>query len=254
MSAATLLELEDVVAGFGATTVLHGVSVGIAEGEIAGMFGLNGAGKSVTMKVVAGLVPLRGGHVRFDGSDIGHLSAERRVERGIGHVSQGRHVFRGMTVEENLRVGATCLRRHSPGRYRELLDEMLERFPVLARRRRTAAGSLSGGEQASLAVARALMSEPRLLLVDEPSAGLAPLVVDELFGILRDVRQRGVTILAVEQNVTFGLKLVDRAHIMQQGRIVYAGDVDALDRERVAGLLGIGRLLTPAPRRRKART
>jgi branched-chain amino acid transport system ATP-binding protein len=238
-----LLEVRDAVAGFGASTVLHGVSIEVKEGEIAGIFGLNGAGKSVTMKTVAGLVPLRSGSISFQGQDITRRSPEDRVALGLANLPQGRQVFPEMTVEENLRLGALVLRRRDRGRYRAVLDRVLERFPILAERRGQRAGLLSGGEQASLAVGRALMSEPRLMLVDEPSAGLAPLVVEQLFETLRAVRETGVTILLVEQNVTFGLKLVDTAHVLQTGRIVYQGEVASLDRDRVAEYLGIGRLL-----------
>ena len=238
-----LLEVNDLKAGFGVNTVLHGVSLAVSAGEMAGVFGLNGAGKSVTMKVIAGMVPARAGSVFLQGEDITRLSPEARVAAGIANVPQGRQVFADMSVEQNLRLGAYVLRRRDKKRYRARLDEMFERFPILAERRRQLAGTMSGGEQASLAVARALMSEPKLVLVDEPSAGLAPLIVEKLFETLKEVNRSGVTMLLVEQNVTFGLKLVDTAHVMQSGRIVYQGNVASLDRERVADYLGIGRLL-----------
>jgi len=241
--AAALLQLRDIRTGFGSNTVLHGISLEVAAGETAGVFGLNGAGKSVCMKVVAGLVPAWSGNVIFAGRDITGLSSEERVALGIGNVPQGRQVFPDLTVEENLRLGAYTLRRRRRERYRGRLDGVFGRFPVLAQRRTQVAGTMSGGEQASLAVARALMSEPRLILIDEPSAGLAPMVVEQLFDTLRRVIETGVTVLLVEQNVTFGLKLVDTASIMQSGRIVYQGKVSTLDRQRVAEYLGIGRLL-----------
>jgi branched-chain amino acid transport system ATP-binding protein len=239
----TLLSVEGVTAGFGSNTVLHGVSYTVKRGEIAGIFGLNGAGKSVSMKVVAGVVPPRSGEVKLNGQSITRLSPEKRVQQGIANVPQGRQVFPGLTVEQNLRLGAYTLRRRDRGRYAQLLESMYERFPVLGTRRGQLAGTMSGGEQASLAVARALMSEPSLVLIDEPSAGLAPIIVEALFETLREVNRTGVTLLLVEQNVTFGLKLVDSAHIMQRGRIVYEGAVASLDRDRVAEYLGIGRLL-----------
>jgi branched-chain amino acid transport system ATP-binding protein len=242
-AATPLLEVEDLQAGFGSQPVLHGVSFRVHPGEVAAVLGLNGAGKSVTMKVVGGVLPAWAGHVRFDGADVTRLSAEERVARGLAHVPQGRQVFPDLTVEQNLRLGAYALRRRDSGRYPSVLDGVLGRFPVLADRRRQAAGTLSGGEQAMLAVGRALMSEPKLVLVDEASAGLAPIAVQALFETLRDVNRSGVTILMVEQNVTFTLGIADRAHIMQQGRIVYEGDVASLDAERVATLLGVGRLL-----------
>ncbi len=238
-----LLAVEHVVAGFGATTVLHGLSFAVREGEIAGIFGLNGAGKSVSMKVLGGVVPVRSGRIVFRGHDVTRAPAEERVALGMGHVPQGRQVFPALTVEENLRLGAYTLRRRDRGRYTSVLDGVLDRFPVLAERRSQLAGTLSGGQQASLAVARALVNEPTLVLVDEPSAGLSPVAVAELFRTLKAVARSGVTMVLVEQNVTFGLQLADRAHILQTGRIVYSGDVGALDQDALAGYLGIGRML-----------
>ncbi len=265
MSKPTLLEAIDLRAGFGSNTVLHGVSFKVREGEVAAILGLNGAGKSVTLKVVGGVVPAWKGSITFAGDDITKLGAEKRVERGMAHVPQGRQVFPDLTVEQNLRLGAYTLRRREKARYDAVLEDVLERFPILGGRRRQSAGTLSGGEQAMLAVGRALMSEPRLVLVDEASAGLAPIMVRQLFEMLREVNRSGVTILLVEQNVTFSLEIADRAHIMQRGQIVYEGDVPSLDTEKVANYLGIGRLLgagvsaavagraTPSrrPRRRK---
>jgi len=237
-----LLELADVQAGFGSQQVLHGVSMRVFEGEIAAVLGLNGAGKSVTLKTIGGVVGTWAGHIRFAGRDVTRMSPEERVALGLAHVPQGRQVFPDLTVEQNLRIGAYALRRRDRARYAGVLDGVLQRFPVLASRRVQPAGTLSGGEQAMLAVGRALMSEPKLVLVDEASAGLAPIAVEKLFETLREVNRSGVTILMVEQNVTFTLKVADRAHIMQQGVIVYDGDVSALDQERVASLLGVGRL------------
>lgn len=238
-----LLSVEGIRAGFGSNAVLHGVSFDVREGEVAGILGLNGAGKSVTMKVIGGIVPAWGGRITFAGDDITDLGAEDRVARGMAHVPQGRQVFPDLTVEQNLRLGAYTLRRRSKARYGELVDGLFERFPVLADRRTQAAGTLSGGEQAMLAVSRALASEPKLVLVDEASAGLAPVMVKQLFDMLRRVNADGVTLLVVEQNVTFTLDLADRAHIMQRGQIVYEGDVPSLDQKKVATYLGVGRLL-----------
>ena len=238
-----VLDVDDLHAGFGSQPVLHGVSFRVYEGEVAAVLGLNGAGKSVTLKTVGGLLPAWAGRVRFGGQDVTRLTPERRVELGMAHVPQGRQVFPELSVEQNLRLGAYTLRRRDPRRYAKVLDGVLARFPVLAKRRSQGAGTLSGGEQAMLAVGRALMSEPKLVLVDEASAGLAPIAVQSLFETLREVNRSGVTILMVEQNVTFTLGIADRAHIMQQGVIVYDGEVASLDQERVASLLGIGRLL-----------
>jgi branched-chain amino acid transport system ATP-binding protein len=238
-----LLELDSVHTGFGANTVLHGCSYRVEQGEIAAVLGLNGAGKSVSLKVLAGIQPVWSGVVRFDGQDVTKLPAERRVALGIGHVPQGRQVFPELNVEENLRLGAYVLRRREAARYQGVLDGVYDRFPVLAEKRKQLAGTLSGGQQAMLAVARGLMSEPKLLVVDEASAGLAPVAIQELFGLLQEVHASGVTILMVEQNVTFSLKVAQRAHIMQRGIIVYEGAVASLDMDRVATYLGVGRLL-----------
>jgi branched-chain amino acid transport system ATP-binding protein len=238
-----LLDVTSLVAGFGSHAVLHGIDISVADGEIAGIFGLNGAGKSVTLKVIAGLVPAWDGRIMLGASAITWASAERRVALGIGNVPQGKQVFTELTVEQNLRLGAYQLRKRNRERYQPLLEQVYARFPVLYARRDQAAGTMSGGEQASLSIARALMSEPRLLLIDEPSAGLAPKIVEELFGTLAALNREGLTTLLVEQNVTFGLQLVHTAHLLRQGRVVYRGDVATLDRERVAQELGIGRLL-----------
>ena len=238
-----LVELRDVRTGFGGNTVLHGCSYHVNPGEIAAVLGLNGAGKSVSLKVVAGIQPAWSGSVFFRGKDVTNLSAEARVAMGMGHVPQGRQVFPGMTVEQNLRLGAYALRRREKQRYPEVLEGVLSRLPILRERLDQAAGTLSGGQQAMLALARGLMSEPKLLLVDEASAGLSPTAVQELFETLRALNESGVPMLMVEQNVTFTLKVATRVHIMQRGTIVYEGDVASLDTDQVAEYLGVGRLL-----------
>jgi branched-chain amino acid transport system ATP-binding protein len=242
----SMLELNDVTAGFGAVTVLHGVTMAVQQGEIAGVFGLNGAGKSVTMKTVAGIVPARSGQIVFDGVDITRLDAETRVEMGMGHVPQGRQVFANLTVEENLRLGAYTLRRKQRSHYAAALDSVYDRFPVLRERRAQRAGTMSGGQQASLSVARALINEPRLVLVDEPSAGLSPKLQGDLRDVLQVVKDSGVTMVLVEQNVAFGLSLVDTAHLLQTGTVVHSSPVADLDEETLATHLGIGRVLAGA--------
>lgn len=239
-----LLVLDSVATGFGGNTVLHGVDLAVPRGGVSGILGLNGAGKSVTMKVVAGLQPAWEGRVIFDGVDVTELGPEDRVEAGMAHITQGRQIFSDLTVEQNLRLGAYTLRKRSPERYDGVLGAMYDRFPRLAERRKQSAGTMSGGEQAMLAVARALMSEPKLLLVDEPSAGLAPTIVETLFDLLRQVNDDGVTILLVEQNIAFALDVVNDVHVLQRGRIVYGGPKQDLDRNQLTQLLGIGRLLT----------
>lgn len=242
----SVLSLQGITAGFGAVTVLHGIDLEVAEGSIAGVFGLNGAGKSVTMKTIAGVVPARSGSIVFDGVDVTCLAPEKRVEMGMGHVPQGRQVFPHLTVEENLRLGAYTLRRRARSRYAASLDSVYDRFPVLRERRKQLAGTMSGGQQASLSVARALVNEPRLVLVDEPSAGLSPIMQLELREVLQVVKDSGVTMVLVEQNVAFGLSLVDTANLLQTGTVVHSGPVAELDDDTLATHLGIGRVLAGA--------
>lgn len=259
---ADLLSVRDVRAGFGAQTVLHGVDLDVAPGRVTGIFGLNGAGKSVLLKVIAGVVPTRTGVITLDGKEIQRLGAERRVALGMAHVPQGRQMFRSLTVEQNLRVGAHVLRRRDRGAYADELERVFTLFPLLAERRRQPAGTLSGGQQAMLAVGRALISRPRIVLIDEPSAGLAPTVVEELLESLLRIREQGTTMLLVEQNIRFGLRLSDQACLLQRGRIVYSGGTADLDSEQLASYLGVGRLLSndlavglgrPAAKRTSAR-
>lgn len=239
-----LLRVTGLRSGFGAHAVLHGVDLEVERGEVAAILGLNGAGKSVTIKVIGGIVPAWDGEIVLDGEDVTGRSVEQRVHAGLAHVPQGRQLFPELTVEENLRVGGYTIRRRDKARYREVVESLYDRFPRLYERRGQAAGTMSGGEQAMLAVARALVSEPELLLIDEPSAGLAPTIVEDVFELLRQVNADGVTILLVEQNVPFALDVADRVHIMQKGRIVHAAPVDELDREELVSHLGIGRLLS----------
>jgi branched-chain amino acid transport system ATP-binding protein len=240
----SVIELTGIRAGFGAQTVIHGVDLTVPAGQVTGIFGLNGAGKSVLLKVIAGVVPTWSGSVTLAGTDITRLLPERRVALGMSHVPQGRQVFRSLTVEQNLRVGAYTLRRRDKSAYSDRLGQVLDTFPRLGERRGQLAGTLSGGEQAMLAVGRALINDPRVILIDEPSAGLAPAVVEDLLEVLLQVRQLGLTMLLVEQNIRFGLRLADRACLLQKGRIVYSGETADLDQERLATYLGVGRLLS----------
>lgn len=238
-----MLEVRGLEAGFGNNMVLHGVDLSLERGASLGLFGLNGAGKSVTMKVIAGLIPARAGTVTFDGNVVTGKTPEDRVRAGMAYLPQARQLFGRLTVEQNIRLGGTVLRRHNKRRAADVAAALYARFPRLDERRRQLAGSLSGGEQAMLGIARALAADPQLLLIDEPSAGLAPAVVEEVFGLLARLRADGLTILLVEQNITFGFRMVDRAAIMQGGVVVYEGPVRALDTAEVARLLGVGRLL-----------
>lgn len=246
MTAATtdaVLTAQRLRAGFGAQTIIHGVDLVVPPAKVTGIFGLNGAGKSVLLKVIAGVVPTWSGRVDLLGTDITSLPAEKRVERGMAHVPQGRQVFKSLSVEQNLRVGAYTLRRRHKSRYADNLVRVFDTFPRLAERRTQPAGTLSGGEQAMLAVGRALINDPKIVLVDEPSAGLAPAVVEDLLEVLLAVRSLGLTMVLVEQNIRFGLRLSDTVSLLQRGRVVYSGETAELDQERLAGYLGVGRLL-----------
>jgi len=243
VSSKTLLELRGVRAGFGAQTIIHGVDLDVPAGAVTGIFGLNGAGKSVLLKVLAGVVPTWSGKVRLGDEDITGLLPEKRVALGMAHVPQGRQVFASLSVEQNLRIGAYTLRRRDKSSYDGRLTQVYDTFPRLRERRTQPAGTLSGGEQAMLAVGRALINDPKIVLIDEPSAGLAPSVVEDLLDVLLQVRALGLTMLLVEQNIRFGLRLADHACLLQKGRIVYSGATDSLDQERLATYLGVGRLL-----------
>jgi branched-chain amino acid transport system ATP-binding protein len=240
-----VLAVEDLRAGFGSTTVLHGVDLEVHEGECAAILGLNGAGKSVTMKVLAGIVPAWAGRIILNEEPISRLEAEARVGRGLSFMTQGRQVFPALTVEENIRLGAYLLRKRNRAEYPKRLAEIFERFPRLAERREQLAGTMSGGEQAILALARALIAGPKVLLIDEPTAGLAPVIIETFLETLQQLNAEGLTMLLVEQNVPFALRLAQRAHIMQRGTIVYASDVATIDRDAMVAHLGIGRLLAP---------
>ncbi|MDQ1704103.1 MAG: branched-chain amino acid transport system ATP-binding protein [Frankiaceae bacterium] len=259
----TVLQLSGVRAGFGSQTIIHGIDLVVPEGQVTGIFGLNGAGKSVLLKVIAGVVPIWGGRIELLSTDITRMLPERRVALGMAHVPQGRQVFGSLSVEQNLRVGAYTLRRRDKSAYAANLQRVFDTFPRLAERRRQPAGTLSGGEQAMLAVGRALINDPKVVLIDEPSAGLAPAVVEDLLDVLLEVRRLGLTMLLVEQNIRFGLRLSDSACLLQKGRIVYSGDTAELDQDRLATYLGVGRLLASDlaaglaatnPRRRKKTT
>jgi len=237
---AALLEVRDLVAGYGSNQVLHGVSYDVAEGEVVTMVGLNGAGKSVSLRCVAGILRPWSGTVHLAGADITRLSPEARVHRGVATVPQGRGIFPHLTVEQNLRMGGYVLPRQV---YARRAAEVLERFPRVKERLAQRAGTMSGGEQAMLAVARALISKPRILLLDEPSAGLAPAVAKNMFELFRELKAEGATILLIEQNVGLALHLADRAILMQKGAIVREASPASLgDRTALLEQLGAGAL------------
>jgi branched-chain amino acid transport system ATP-binding protein len=222
-----LLELRDVEARYGGVQALHGVSLEVGKGEIVAVLGGNGAGKTTTLRAVSGLVD-HSGEVLFDGTPITRASPERVARLGIAHVPEGRGIFDELSVWDNLRLGA-YMRRN--GTLREDYDRMRGYFPWLEERREQQAGTLSGGEQQMLALARALLARPRLLLLDEPSLGLAPIVVSEIFRIVRELNELdGLTVLVVEQNARIALRSAARAYVLEVGRVALEGTADELAR------------------------
>ena len=216
----SLLELDGVHAGYGHVKVLHGLALTVDEGDVSVLLGANGAGKTTTLRALSGMVPVQG-RIRFDGQDITGSSPEQVVRMGIAHVPQGRGTLNDLTVEENLRIGAYTRRDKDVA---QDVDRWYATFPRLAERRTQSAGSLSGGEQQMLAVARALMLRPRLLLLDEPSLGLAPLVIADLFRILAEInRESRTTMFIVEQNANLALSIASYAYVLETGRIVSSG-------------------------------
>ena len=216
-----LLEIEDVSLLYGRIQALHGISLTVDEGEIVALIGANGAGKSTTMRAISGIRPVASGRIKFAGEDITKLRADLRVRRGLCQAPEGRGIFPGMTVLENLDMGAYT-RRDKAGIAQDLA-RVLDLFPRLAERRKQAGGTLSGGEQQMLAVGRAQMSRPKLLLLDEPSMGLAPMLIQQIFTIITEINQQGTTILLVEQNAQQALARAHRAYVLETGRIVKSG-------------------------------
>ena len=216
-----LLEVRGVSAGYGQVKVLRDLSLKVEEGSISALLGANGAGKTTLMRVISGLIPTTAGELVFDGRDISRMPSNGRVDLGISLVPEGRLIFPEFTVEENLKVGAFLGRVR--GRQTELSRQMMELFPRLGERQRQAGQTLSGGEQQMLAIARALMSEPRLLLLDEPSLGLAPQVVAQVFDKIQEVRRNGVTVFIVEQDVHATLEFADYAYVVENGELQFEG-------------------------------
>jgi branched-chain amino acid transport system ATP-binding protein len=218
-----VLEVEDVVTAYGAIEALRGVSLTVRPGEVTCLLGPNGAGKTTLLGTIAGLLRPRRGAVRFEGRDLAGTRADRVVSRGISLVPENRLVFPHMPVRENLLAGAYRRLRQDRTGVEADLDAMFARFPVLRERARQAAGTLSGGEQQMLAIARALMARPRLLMMDEPSLGLAPMVVARIFEIIAGLNREGLTVLLVEQNARMALSVAHRAYLLEQGRLVFDG-------------------------------
>jgi len=233
----TLLKVDDIHVYYGSIHAIKGVSFEVNEGEIVTLIGANGAGKSTTLNTVAGLLKPRSGSIVFEGRSILGLSASRVVSLGMALCPEGRRVFQQMTVRENLEMGGYS---RPPQEIPAALDNVFGRFPRLKEREKQIAGTLSGGEQQMLAMGRALMSKPKLLMLDEPSMGLAPILVEQIFDIVKELNDAGTTILLVEQNAQMALSIADRAYVLGTGRITISGDaVDVLADDRVrAAYLG----------------
>src|SRR5687767_534482 len=221
-----MLAVEGLQCRYGKVAAVQGLSLEVKKGELVSLIGANGAGKTTTLKAVSGLLRAAGGKVRFEGEDITNASARRVLDLGIAHCPEGRRVFPYMTVRENLEMG--CYLRKDKAAIEADMQRLFERFPILAERRTQAAGTLSGGEQQMLAISRALMSRPKLVLFDEPSLGLAPNIVERTFDIITAIRAEGVTVVMVEQNAAAALELSDRAYVLEQGTVSLTGTGAAL--------------------------
>lgn len=221
-----MLKLEDITVRYGATIGVDRVSLSVGEGELVTLIGANGAGKSTTLRAIGGLEPLVSGRITFEGTTISGAPTPEIIERGIAHCPEGRRVFPQLTVRENLEMGA--YRRRDRQRARDDMEKMLDRFPRLRERIKQPAGTLSGGEQQMLAIARALMSRPRLIMFDEPSLGLAPNFVEQVFGLVMDIRAEGTTVLMVEQNAYAALEMCDRSYLLETGRVVSQGSAEEM--------------------------
>ena len=227
-----MLKVEGLTCGYGKVAAVRDLSITVNAGELVALIGGNGAGKTTTLKAISGLIAPVAGRIAFLGEDITRAAPRHILNLGIAHCPEGRHVFPYMTVAENLEMG--CYLRREKSAIAADMAELFARFPILAERRRQAAGTLSGGEQQMLAIARALMSRPKLVLFDEPSLGLAPNLVERTFEIIRSIRARGVTVVLVEQNAFAALELSDRSYVLEQGRVTLAGSgAELLDNPHV---------------------
>ena len=214
-----LLKVDDIHVYYGAIHAIKGISFEVNEGETVALIGANSAGKSTTLKTVSGLMHPKIGSIHFLGENITHTEAYKLVGRGLAHVPEGRHIFLHMTVQENLEMGAYT----SKGNISDALDNVYQHFPRLKERRKQIGGTLSGGEQQMLAVGRALMSRPKVIMMDEPSLGLAPIIVRGIFDIIKEINKQGVTVLLIEQNANMALKTADLGYVMETGRITMSG-------------------------------
>jgi len=216
-----MFEIRDLVVHYGVIMALKGISLKVDQGEIVTLIGANGAGKTTTLRTISGLNKITSGSIRFEGQDITKLPAPRRVAAGISQAPEGRRIFPEMTVTENLELGAYL--RKDRNVVRADIEDVYRRFPILGERRKQVAGTLSGGEQQMLAMGRALMSRPKIMLLDEPSMGLAPMIVSDIFNIIREINEAGTTVLLVEQNARMALAVAHRAYVLETGSIVAEG-------------------------------
>lgn len=219
-----MLIVKDAVVRYGAIEALHGISFEVKQGEVVTLLGANGAGKSTTLRMLSGLHSPFSGTITFEGNDVTKVKAHMFSSMGISHVPEGRRIFPQMTVQENLEMGAFGRKDN----YDEDMERMFTLFPILKERRKQLGGNLSGGEQQMLAISRAMMSHPRLLLLDEPSMGLAPMIIDQIFRIIGEIRDAGTTVLVVEQNAAQALRLADRGYVMENGAIAFSDDAAKL--------------------------
>jgi branched-chain amino acid transport system ATP-binding protein len=216
-----VLRVSNLECRYGKVAAVRGLSLEVRKGELVSLIGANGAGKTTTLKAISGVLAPAGGRIEFEGEDITRASARRVLQLGIAHCPEGRRVFPHMSVRENLEMG--CYLRNDTAGIEADMNRLFDRFPILAERREQAAGTLSGGEQQMLAISRALMSRPKLVMFDEPSLGLAPNIVERTFDIIQQIRSEGVTVVMVEQNALAALELSDRAYVMEQGGVTLSG-------------------------------
>ena len=250
-----MLEVRGLAAGYDRTTVVRDIDLTVSEGSIVALVGANGAGKSTLIKAISGLLPVRAGHIWFDGQRVDRLPPRARVLRGIAHVPEGRQVFAGLSIAENLLLGAYARRRRlDENEMARRVAQVCEQFPALRDRLKEQAGNLSGGQQQMLAIARGLMGQPRLLLLVEPSLGLSPLLVVEIFRLIADLRAQGIAILLSEQNARMSLSIADRGYVVETGRVALAGSgQELLARPEVAErYLGVGKAVGALDEQRHA--
>jgi len=251
-----MLELKGVSTGYDSANVVHDVDITVGAGEIVSLVGANGAGKSTLVKTISGLIAIRAGQITLENQRIDGLSPRARVLRGISHVPEGRQVFGGLTVEENLRLGAYAQRKSlSETEMRKRIETVCESFPVLLERRREHVANLSGGQQQMLVIARGLMASPRIMVLDEPSLGLAPVLVSEIFRMIAALRSEGRAILLSEQNAKLSLAISDRAYVIENGRVALSGTGKALlkNPEVAERYLGVGKAVSVADAPRHAK-